>query len=183
MDRDFSSLVKGAAKRCFSAKELQMSVAVLAVIALLAGILLQSGVALVGARYNFGSSGTAVLLITGYAAIVAVIALIFTQRLVGPFKRLEYEMKLILKGEFSRRLTLRGNDELHIKNFVRFVNQFLDDFEKMQGEYNKLNSLVSGRLGDASKELSKEKFDCIALRENIAAIEKRLQEFKDKWQH
>ncbi|MBI5236902.1 MAG: hypothetical protein HY887_00575 [Deltaproteobacteria bacterium] len=180
MDRDFPSRFKGAAKRCFSAKELQMSVAVLAVIALLAGILLQSGVALVGARYNFGSSGTAVLLIIGYVAIVAAIALVFTYRLVGPFKRLEYEMKLVLKGEFSRRLTLRTNDELHIKNFVRFVNQFLDDFEKMKGEYNKLNSLVSGRIGDVNKELSKEKFDCAALREELSAIEKRLQDFREK---
>ncbi len=183
LDRGLSSRFRGAAQRCFAAKELQMSVAVLAVIALLAGILLQSAVALIGARYNFGSSGTAVLLITGYAVIVAVIALVFTQRLVGPFRRLEYEMKLILKGEFSRRLTLRSNDEVHIKNFVRFVNQFLDDFDGMKGEYDKLNSTVSGKLVDVKKELSKDKFDCMALREDVAALEKKFQELRDKWPH
>lgn len=172
---------KKKSHRHFVAKELQLTIALLAVIALLGGIVLQTLSSVLVKHYGFSTPFLSVVLIVGYIAIVAFLALFFAHRFVGPFKRLEYEMKLMTAGELGRRLSIRSNDDLHVKNFVRYLNNFIVNFEEMSKEYNRLNSLVSTKLSEIETELSGENYDCGKLREELRMLQKKIHEFREKW--
>ena len=62
--------------------------------------------------------------------IVVVLALFFTHRFIGPFERLKMEMRLILTGNYHRRLSMRNSDDFYIRSFVSEVNKMLGEFEK-----------------------------------------------------
>lgn len=174
-------VLKKSIKRHFTARELQLTIALLTVIALLGGIAIQTLSSLLVRHYGFSTPFLGVILIVGYVILVAFLAMFFTHRLVGPFKRLEYEMKLMTAGELGRRLSIRSNDDLHVKNFVRYINTFISNFEDMSKEYNRLNSLVSTKLSEIEKELSKEKYDCEKIREELRTLQKKAHEFREKW--
>lgn len=172
---------KKSRKTSFSAKELQLSIAVLTVMALLGGILLQSLATSLTSYYGVGTPLLGVLLIVGYVGIVVLIAIFFTHRLIGPFKRLEYEMKFISNGELARRLSVRTKDDLHIRNFVGYANHFIANFEAMSKEYNRLNSTVITKLDEITTELGKESYDCVQLQQEIHALQKKIREFREMW--
>lgn len=168
-------------QRYFMARELQFSLAFIIVLALLGGIFLQAVSSALISYWQINAPFLGFFLITGYAAIVILLAVFFTHRLVGPFKRLEYEMKLIMAGNLSKRLSIRTHDDLHIRNFVKYVNGFLSRFEEMSGEYNRLNSTVITKLDMAIDEISKGKPDCPRLKEEIEDLRKQVREFREKW--
>lgn len=175
MDKE-SVIKKVVLQRCFTSKEIQITLALLTVVALLAGVFLQTVSSLLKEHYGMGAVFAGGFLVLGYAVIVVLIAVFFTHRLVGPFKRIEYEMKLISKGELSRRLSIRSNDDLHVRNFVAYANSFIASFEKTSKDYNALNAIVSARLGEISVELSKEKFDCDRLKAELLALQQQVRD-------
>ncbi len=164
----------------FVARELQASIAVLVIIALLGGTFLlylsKELNAILGVRTPF----LTIFLMVGYTAIVAFSALFFTHRLVGPFKRLEYEMKMIAKGDLSRRLSIRRNDDWHVRSFVSNLNKLLDRFEEMSIEYNRLNSLLSERLAELRTRLMKGESPEEML-ELIESINEEIHRLREKW--
>lgn len=178
---DSSKLIKKFHQRYFAARDLQFSVALLVVLALLGGIFLQTFSSAIISRYGTSTPLLGVFLIIGYFLIVVLIAVFFTHRLVGPFKRLEYEMKLISTGELSRRLSIRSQDDLHIRNFIRHTNNFISKFEEMSKEYNRLNSTVVKKMEEINSELSKKDFDCSKVRSEIVALQKEIREFRERW--
>ncbi|MBI5810075.1 MAG: hypothetical protein HZB21_02645 [Deltaproteobacteria bacterium] len=179
--RESNKPFKNVRQKFFEAKELQLSAAVLVVLALIGGILVQSVSTALTSRYGFTTPALGLILVAGYIIIIAVIAVFFTYRFIGPFKRLEYEMKLIAAGEISRKLSIRSKDDLYIRHFVRYVNKFLSQFGDMSREYNALNSEVSTGLNEITKELSKEKFDCGKVKQDIQALQKKIHEMREKW--
>jgi len=168
-------------QRYYMAKELQFSLALVIVLALLGGIFLQALSSALISYWQLETPFLGFFLIIGYVAIVVLLAVFFTHRLIGPFKRLEYEMKLIKTGNLSRRLSIRTQDDLHIRNFVRYINSFISRFEEMSGEYNRLNSTVMTKLDMVSEELSKGKVHCPGLKEEIDQLRKQVREFREKW--
>jgi len=168
-------------QRHFAARELQITIALLIVLALLGGIFLQS--ISVWASSFMGQSPTviSILLLLGYAVIIIVLALFFSYRLVGPFKRLEYEMQLIAQGNLARRLSVRKKDDLYIRNFVTKVNHMIDEFEELSREYNKMSSLVSSQLGEIVKKADGESIDCGKLRKDIDGLQRKIHEFRERW--
>ncbi|MBI5969866.1 MAG: methyl-accepting chemotaxis protein [Deltaproteobacteria bacterium] len=166
---------------CFASKELQFTLAFITVISLLAGIFLQSFAGFLVSYYALHSAFLGIFLITGYAVIVVLVAVFFTHRFIGPFKRIEYEMKLVAAGELSRRLSARGNDDLHVRNFVRYVNEFIGSFEAGSAEYDKLTAAVSASLEKIRAELSKEGFDCERLKAEILSLQKEMQDVRKRW--
>lgn len=162
------------------AKELQFSIALVIVLALLGGIFLQALSSALISYWKLETPFLGFFLIIGYVGIVLLLAVFFTHRLIGPFKRLEYEMKLVRAGDLSKRLSIRTQDDLHIRNFVKHINFFLSKFEEMSGEYNRLNSTVITKLDMVSEELSKKK-TCPALKEEIDQLRKEVREFREKW--
>lgn len=171
---------KTRVQRYFAGREMQVTIALLTVVALLAGIFLQTISSLLTAHYGFSVFFLGFFLIIGYCAIVLLIAVFFTHRFLGPFKRIEHEMRLISGGELSRRLSIRTKDDLHVRNFVNYTNAFIASFEKLSKDYNALNSVVSLKLGEASSELSKEKFDCQKLKTELLSLQKQIHAFKEK---
>lgn len=165
----------------FVARELQFSIALLAVLALLGGIFLQTASTALINYYGLTTPALGVFLIIGYIVIVVFLSVFFTHRLVGPFKRIEYEMKLISSGELNRRLTVRTKDDLHVRNFVRYTNDFISRFEEMSHEYNKLNSTVSNKLSEISAEIAREDFNCSNVKEEIKTLQKQIFELREKW--
>lgn len=168
-------------QRYFVAKELQFSLALIIVLALLGGIFLQAASSALISYWGLETTALGFLLIIGYVLIVVLLAVFFTHRLVGPFKRLEYEMKLVQAGNLAKRLSIRSQDDLHIRNFVKHINSFIARFQEMSGEYNRLNSTVSSKLEDISGELAKHKADCPHLRKEIDELLKQVREFREKW--
>jgi len=168
-------------EKCFTARGLQITIAFLAIIVLLSGVFLQVVSSALREYYGFGVVFVGALLVIGYAAIVALISIFFTHRLIGPFKRIEYEMKMIAGGEISKRIGIRTQDDLHVRNFVTYANRFIDSFEKMSKDYNELNSSVSIKLGEISAELSKEKFNCAALKAELIALQKQIHTARERW--
>ncbi len=168
-------------QRFFATRDIHISLAVLIVISLLGGIFLQILSFWLLNDFGLNPVITGILLIIGYGAIVTILSLFFADRLVGPFKRIEYEMKLISNGELDRRLSVRGGDDLHVKNFVRFANVFISNFEEMSLEYNKLNSAISTKMSHLSQEFSKESLDCGRVKGEIEELQKVIREFREKW--
>jgi len=169
-----SHLKKTIVQRCFSSREIQVTLALLTVVALLAGVFLQTVSSVIREHYGMGGVFVGAFLIIGYAVIVLLISIFFTHRLVGPFKRIEYEMKLISKGELSRRLSVRSNDDLHVRNFVAYANRFISTFEQMSKDSHAFNAAVSMKLSEISAELSKEKIDCEKLGAELLALQKQV---------
>lgn len=168
-------------QRYYMARELQFSLALVIVLALLGGIFLQAVSSALMSYWQLETPFLGFFLIIGYIAIVVLLAVFFTHRLVGPFKRLEYEMKLVKAGNLAKRLSIRSQDDLHIRNFVRHINSFISRFEEMSGEYNRLNSTVITKLDEISGELSRAKADCPRIREEIDQLMKEVREFREKW--
>lgn len=168
-------------QRYFMARELQFSIALIIVLALLGGIFLQAASSALISYWGLETTALGFFLILGYIAIVVFLAIFFTHRLVGPFKRLEYEMKIIQSGNLSKRLSIRTQDDLHIRNFVKYVNNFVSRFAEMSDEYNRLNSTVTTKLDYIADELAKGRTDCPHLKKEIEALLKEVREFRSKW--
>lgn len=172
---------KAFVEKYFCARELQITVAFLAIVVLLAGIFLQVLSSALKEHYGMGVVFVGGVLVIGYLVIVVLIAIFFTHRLIGPFKRIEYEMKMIAGGELTKRIGIRTQDDLHVRNFVAYANKFIDSFEKMSKDYNGLNSAVSTKLGEISAELSKEKFNCVELKAELIALQKKIHTARERW--
>lgn len=168
-------------QRYFAARELQFSIALLVILALLGGIFLQTVSSALVSYFGFNAAAVGVLLVFGYGGLVVLLAIFFTYRLIGPFKRLEYEMKFVTSGELSKRMSIRTKDDLHVRNFTKYVNNMIAKFEQMSKDYNKVNSTVSTELEAILAELSKEKFDCEQLKQRIAALQKQVHGFRENW--
>jgi methyl-accepting chemotaxis protein len=165
----------------FVARELQFSIALLVVLALLGGIFLQTVSTSLTKYYGYNTPALGMFLILGYIVLVVILSVLFTHRLVGPFKRLEYEMKLVSSGELSRRLTIRSKDDLHVRNFVRYSNDFIGNFEEMSNDYNKLNSTISVKLNEISREMAKGEVNCVFIQDEIKALNKQIHQLREKW--
>jgi signal transduction histidine kinase len=167
---------KTEAKKCFSSRELHYSVAFLIVVALLGGIVLQVFSSALTSRYGLKAPAVGAFLIIGYVALIILLPVFFTHRLIGPFKRLEYEMKLISGGDITKRLSIRSNDDLHVKNFIIYANEFIAGFDRMNEEHRRLSSLISSKMDDIALEISKERFDCERLKSEIRSLKAQLDE-------
>lgn len=110
-------------------KELRLSIALIVIWSLFAGILFTYITKELGARVEHGIFSFIAVFI-GYALVVLVLAMFFAHRFIGPFERLKMEMHLILAGNYHRRLCVRTNDDLYIRSFITDVNKLLDRFEQ-----------------------------------------------------
>jgi methyl-accepting chemotaxis protein len=168
-------------QRYFVARELQLSIALLVVTALLGGIFLQSVAAALTVHIGLDTKVLGILMIIVYIVIVAFLAMVFSHRLVGPFKRLEFEMKRVKDGELEKLLTVRTRDDLHVRNFVEHVNDMISNFDHMSAGYNKLNSTISSGLGKIIDEISDEQVDRDKLRKSLKSLQKEIRRHKEKW--
>ncbi|MEK7841307.1 MAG: hypothetical protein AAB197_01415, partial [Deltaproteobacteria bacterium] len=131
--------------------------------------------------FGFTTPALTVFLTIGYIAIVAILAIFFTHRLLGPFKRLEYEMKTITSGELDKRLSIRTKDDLYVRNFVAYVNKFIENFENMSKDYSKLHSALSVQMADIIKKIEKGQHKPEDIKETLKTIQRHIHELREKW--
>ncbi len=165
----------------FSTKQLHLSIAVIAVVTLLGGALLQSASRWLVMSLDLGAAYYGLILILGYIFLILMLCAVFVYKLVGPFRRLEYEMKLISSGELTRRLSVRDGDDLHVRRFVGNVNQLLGNFEEMSREYNKLNNIVDTKLVEINEDLSSDTHDVGIVGQEIKMLQEEIHIMREKW--
>ena len=168
-------------QRYFVARELQITVALLVVLALLGGAFLQSVSSALNEYLGLTTPTLTIFLTIGYIAIVALLAIFFAHRFVGPFKRLEYEMKTIANGALDKRLTIRTRDDLHVRNFVSYVNEFIENFEDMSKDYSNLHSTLSIQMSDIIRKLEKGHYHADEIKDTIKTLQKNIHELREKW--
>ncbi|MEK7679125.1 MAG: hypothetical protein AAB356_02925 [Deltaproteobacteria bacterium] len=168
-------------QRYFAARELHFSIAMIVVLSLIGGIGLQTVSSALVSYYHFNMVFVGMLLIFGYAGLVVLVSIFFAYRLIGPFRRLEYELKLISSGDLSKRLSIRSKDDLHIRNFTKYANNLIAKFEVMSRDYNTLSSAVSREIDDIHKELEKRDFDCEILKKRLITLQKNVRDFRVHW--
>jgi len=124
-----------------------------------------------------------VILIAGYAVIVIVLTMHFSHRFLGPFQRLKTEMRLIMNGDYQRRLKVRHKDDMYIKSFIIEANKMLDVLEKthlcrkdilehIDSEFSGILVLVESE--DTPREKLKEAL--LSFREKIRSLEQKHSE-------
>ena len=176
-------------QKYFVSRELQLSIALLVTLVLLGGIFLQSVAASLTDYFAIESPILGIVMVVGYIFIVALSSIVFSHRLVGPFKRLEYEMKHIRSGELDYRLSARYKDDLHVRGFVDEVNGFIEEFEDMQISGSALNgeliiglSKITDRLSSAlsSEDISNGDIDYEGILGDIKHLQTKLHRFRDR---
>jgi sensor histidine kinase YesM len=71
------------------------------------------------------------IIMIGYLAIIVALSIFFSHRILGPFQQLNTELRLIMSGDYHRRLNVRNTDDLSVKSFVNEVNKLLNKYEEM----------------------------------------------------
>jgi signal transduction histidine kinase len=166
-------------QKYFISKELRISIALIILWSLL-----------VTAFFTYFAKGLAekighgtplfIIVMLGYVLIIVVLTMLFSHRLIGPFERLNTEMRLIRSGEYHRRLGVRKSDDIYIRSFIKEVNMILEACEKEQ-QYKRdlIGHIDSDLLGIISLieegEHSKDK-----LRERVLAFHKKLKSSVEK---
>ncbi len=129
MKKNEADLHRLESSRHFVSKELRYSVALIVISSLAAGIVFILLAKALGTVIN--PAYVPFIIMIGYVAIVILLTMIFSHRFVGPFPRLKMEMRIILGGEYSRRLRIRTKDDIYIRSFIDELNLLLEEFEKM----------------------------------------------------
>lgn len=136
---------KKTRQKYFVPKELRYSIAFIVIWSLVAGVILiylakQLGGFLQDEILPF------VVIMLGYSLVVVIFTMIFSNRFIGPFERLKLEIRLVLAGDYDRRLVLRKNDDIYIKSFISEVNRLVDEFERQNHWRRELIKAIDSEL-------------------------------------
>ena len=165
---------KNIKQRFFMAKELRLSISLIVIWSLLAGIIFTYAAKELSARMEHGVfSFIAVFL--GYVIIVIVLALFFTHRFIGPFERLKMEMKLVLAGNYNRRLSVRNSDDFYVRSFVLEVNRMLDELENKCFDKEGFRKTVDSGLLRVMALVEKENVSKEKLREALLSFHDKVE--------
>ena len=170
---------KSIKQRFFMAKELRLSISLLVIWSLLAGIIFAYLTKELGARIEHGVFSF-IIVFLGYVIIVVVLALFFTHRFIGPFERLKMEMRLILTGNYHRRLSVRASDDFYVRSFVLEVNKMLDEFEKKSFDKEGFRKTIDSELLHVMALVEKENVSKDKLRESLLSFHEKMESLLKK---
>ncbi len=151
-------------QKYFVSKELRISISLIILWSLLVTAFFTYFAKELGEKIGNGTL-LFVIIMLGYLIIVVVLTMFFSHRLIGPFQRLNTEMRLIRSGDYHRRLNVRRNDDIYIRSFVTEANKILEEFEKAcrnkeniikHSESELICIIAMIEEGDASKEKLRE---------------------------
>lgn len=116
-----------------------------------------------------------IIVMFGYAVIVIVLTMLFSHRLIGPFERLKTEIKLIMAGDYQRRLNVRQNDDVYIRSFIAQINRLLDEMENMHKTRRDLIQHVESELLSLIAVIEEREESREKLRESVLSLHKKLK--------
>ncbi len=160
-------------KRYFRHRELRFSIALMILWSLLAMAFLTYLTRVLGGKIEPGLFFF-IVVFAGYAVVVVFLTLIFTHRFVGPFERLKMEMRIVLAGDYHRRLCVRNNDDVYIRSFISEVNKVLDELEKTQLFKEEIHANIDSELLEIVSLLENRDVSREELREAITAFHERV---------
>ncbi|MDP3298298.1 MAG: hypothetical protein Q8N09_12065 [Thermodesulfovibrionia bacterium] len=166
---------KKVRQKYFALKELRFSIAHLVLWALLSVAFFTYTAIEIGGKIERGPVYF-IIVVIGYALIVIILTLIFTQRFLGPFERLKTELKLIRTGNHHRRFHVRTKDDFYLRSFITEVNKVLEGLEEISGSKEELHKKINSELSNIKtiierKEISKEE-----LTEAVISFNKRVED-------
>lgn len=162
-------------QRFFMAKELRLSIALIVIWSLLAGILFTYLTKEFGQKVQPGII-TFILVFVGYIIIVIILTIFFAHRFIGPFERLKMEIKLVLAGNYQRRLRVRGNDDFYIRSFITEVNKVIDILEKKCKSFDQdaLSRIIDSGLLNMIALIEQPDFSKEKLREALILLHQKI---------
>jgi len=172
---------KSVKQRFFMTKELRLSVALIVIWSLLAGVIFTYLTKELGARIDHGVISF-ITVFLGYVFIVIILVLFFTHRFIGPFERLKMEIKLILGGNYHRRLSVRNSDDFYVRSFVLEVNKLLDEVEKKSFDKDGFRKSIDSELLHVMALIEKEHVSKDKLREALLSFHEKLESLLKKKQ-
>ncbi|MCK5236948.1 MAG: hypothetical protein KAR06_08185, partial [Deltaproteobacteria bacterium] len=178
-DKKHSKSLKHVRQKFFVARELQLTIALLVVIALLGGIFLQYISTALKSYYQFESHMLGVVMILGYLAIVFIISIVFSHRFVGPFRRLADEMIVINKGDLGYRLSVRTKDDVNVRNFVDQVNDLILTFEKKCVSQKVICGELSASILSIKDDITLKNVDMELISKELHELQKKVLALKD----
>jgi len=127
-------------------------------------------------------NGTPLFLVVmlGYLLIIVVLTMLFSHRLIGPFERLNTEMRLIRSGEYHRRLGVRKSDDIYIRSFIKEVNMILEACEKEQQYKKELIKHIDSDLMSIISLIEEGEPSRGKCRERVLAFHKRIKSTVEK---
>jgi nitrogen fixation/metabolism regulation signal transduction histidine kinase len=165
---------KKVRQKYYVSKEIRTSISLIILWSLLVSAFFTYFAKELGEKIGSGVLLFAIVMV-GYVAIVIGLTLLFSHRLVGPFQRLKTEMKLIIAGDYHKRLNVRTSDDIYIKSFIMEVNTLLEAFEKAQSNNEELNRHVNSELMTLLSLVERQYVSKDILRENILSLHSKVQ--------
>jgi signal transduction histidine kinase len=169
---------KNMRQKYFVPKELRTSIALIILWSLLVTAFFTYFAKELGEKIGSGTL-LFVIVMLGYVAIVVVLTMLFSHRLLGPFQRLNTEIRLIKAGDYRRRLKVRTNDDVYIKSFISEVNEILEKLEQLQEQKDSLIKYVDSELLAIISLNEEQKATKEKMRESVLACHKKLKSLAD----
>jgi len=165
-------------QKYFVAKEVRLSIALIILWTLLVTAFFTYIAKEIGGRLGHGVT-LFIITMLGYGMIIVVLTLLFSHRLIGPFQRLKTEMRLILAGEYGRRLRIRKNDDIYIRSFVDQVNEVLERLQELHNCNQKLIREIESELLNLISKIEEHGITKDQMRSDILMLHKKIKEMKE----
>lgn len=113
--------------------------------------------------------------------IVALLTILFTHRIAGPFERLGRDVDLLKYGGYNNRLHVRDNDDNLLKLLIAKINRVLGEFQQIHSSENALlkeldNDLNKIIISEPDSNDSKGNNGILLLQNKIRSALKKEQE-------
>lgn len=172
-------LKKTIRQKYFVSRELRISIALIILWTLLITAFFTYIAKELGGKIGHGTP-LFIIIMFGYVAIVVVLTMLFSHRLIGPFQRLKTEIRLILAGDYGRRLNVRIKDDVYIKSFIGQINKLLDRIQNMHECQKDLINKFDHELLDILSDIEEKDGSRERLRESVLSLHKKIRAIAEK---
>ena len=170
--------VKKIRQKYFVSKELRLSIALIILWSLLITAFFTYFAKELSGMIGHGTLMFFIIM-AGYVLIVVILTMIFSHRLIGPFQRLKTEIRLIVAGDYHRRLNVRTNDDLYIRSFISEVNKMLDNVETICNYKDNMNKEIDSELLKLISDIEKGESSKEQMRERVLSLHNKLKTLAD----
>ncbi|MFH1848542.1 MAG: methyl-accepting chemotaxis protein [Candidatus Omnitrophota bacterium] len=109
--------------------------------------------------------------------VVILVSIFLSHRIAGPLFNIERFMKGIAKGDLSKKLILRKNDEL--KDLAKTINEMVDDLRGRTKDMKRLTNICKLETEKLKHSINNEKPGAGSIGNNIGELEKSIRDLDD----
>jgi hypothetical protein len=156
-------------KKYFSLKELRLSIAHMVLWSLLTIAFFTYLTIEMGDKVDRGPLYFIGVILV-YASVVVILTLIFTHRFIGPFERLKMQLRIILSGNYHKRLNIRKHDDIYVNSFISEVNVLIDKLEKVHFFHEESRRKIDSELARIKSLTEKDEVSKEELRKAMVGL-------------